>query len=143
MHIVTDLSMKATTMPLNSRHENAADTSSAARLPPGFEDVERFVENWVLVDSRARAAKRQASTMAEVRGFYDAMLPLARSAIDYLRRYGLDELSPEGGRLLKLMLSLAEVSTAIEWYDSTTVPDSFDFSRFNLIAQTPDEAAQT
>ncbi len=76
--------------------------------------------------------------MAEVQAFYDAMLPVARPAVDYLRAHALGELPPAGERLLKLMLALAEVSTAIEWYGSPVVPDSFDFARFRLLAQTPD-----
>jgi len=116
---------------------------STDRLPAGFESVEPLVAAWVLPDSNARAAKRQGSTLVELQSFYDAMLPIARPAVAYLRDHTLEDLPPEGSRLLKLMLSLAEVSTAIEWYGSPTVPDSFDFARFRLIAQTPDTEAQS
>ena len=116
---------------------------STNRLPAGFESVECLVAEWVLADSNARAAKRQASTMAELQEFYDAMLPIARPAIEYLRAHTLEDLPPEGECLLKLMLSLAEISTAIEWYGSPTVSDSFDFARFRLIAQTPDTEPQS
>jgi hypothetical protein len=113
------------------------------RLPAGFEAIESLIAEWVLPDSRSRAAKRQGSTMAEVTAFYEAMLPVARPAVEYLRGHALEDLPPEGVLLLKLMLSLAEVSTAVEWYGSPTVPDSFDFARFQLIAQTPDSDPQT
>lgn len=112
------------------------------RLPEGFSALEPFVDDWVLPDSRARAAKRQASDMDAIREFYAAMQPVAESALAYLARYAPDELPPGGTVLLKLMLALAEVSTAVEWYDSATVPDSFEFSRFELMHQTPDEDAQ-
>jgi hypothetical protein len=112
-------------------------------LPVGFRSVESLVAEWVLADSDARAAKRQASTMSEVQSFYDAMLPIARPAIEYLHAHALEELQPEGMRLLKLMLSLAEISTAVEWYGSPTVPDSFDFARFQLIASMPDTEPQS
>lgn len=83
-------------------------------LPPGFESLEPHLGVWVLPDSAARSNKRQASTIGELRTFYDAMLPIAEAAIGYLREYKLGSLPPEGERLLKLMLSLAEVAPAIE-----------------------------
>ncbi len=112
------------------------------RLPEGFSALEPFVDSWLLPDSRARAAKRQASDMDALREFYGAMQPVAEPALAYLARYAPDELPPSGTVLLKLMLALAEVSTAVEWYGSAQVPDSFEFSRFELMHQTPDEGTQ-
>ncbi len=123
--------------------DGAVGDAAVSTLPAGFESAERFVGEWVLADSRARAEKRQACGMSEIRGFYDAMLPLADAALEYLGRHTPDALPPDGLNLLKLMLSLAEISTAVEWYGSATVPDSFSFTRFELIRQIPDEAAQT
>ena len=111
-------------------------------LPPGFESLEPCLGEWVLPDSAARSNKRQASTIEALRAFYDAMLPHAEAAIDYLRNYQLGSLPPQAERLQKLMLSLAEVAPAIEWYNAPKVYDGFDISRVRVIAQVPDTAAQ-
>ena len=130
-------------MTISSETANVSRHDSSPSLPEGFGAIEHFVDAWVLPDSSARAARRQAATMQEIRVFYDAMQPVAPSALDYLEKYAPDELPPQGMSLLKLMLALAEISTAVEWYGSARVPDSFEFSRFQLIRQTPDGARQS
>lgn len=107
-------------------------------LPDGFSIEKKFLDVWILPDSRARARKRQTTAMSEIQAFYDAMRPLSASAVDYLNNYSLGELNDEGENLLKLMLSFAEISTAVEWYGRPSVPDSIDNTRFELIFQTPD-----
>src|SRR5579864_5468890 len=109
-------------------------------LPCGFESLEPFVSEWMLADAVARMAKRQSSTMQNIRRFYDAILPLGGNALQYLRDFQLGSLPPEGERLLKLMLSLAEIGPAVEWYNSPQVPDGFPLSRLRYIRQIPDAA---
>lgn len=111
-------------------------------LPSGFQSLEDFVPAWVLPDQAARSDKRQSSAMAEIRAFYDAMLPVAEAAVDYLRGHKLGALPPEGERLLKLMLSLAEIAPAVEWYDDPKVYDGFDMGRVKLTHQVSDLAPQ-
>jgi hypothetical protein len=111
-------------------------------LPAGFEVVERYVADWVLPDAVARMAKRQASSIEDLRRFYDAMLPLGESALAYLKGFALGALPAEAERLLKLMLALAEVAPAVEWYDSPRVYDGFDIGKVRYLRQIPDTAAQ-
>jgi hypothetical protein len=111
-------------------------------LPAGFEVLEQFVSDWVLPDAVARMTKRQSSDIRDIRRFYDAMLPLGERALVYLRDYQLGDLPTEGERLLKLMLSLAEVAPAVEWYDSPHVYDGFPISRIRYLRQIADNAAQ-
>jgi hypothetical protein len=111
-------------------------------LPQGFEALEPFVADWVLPDASARMAKRQACTIEQLRGLYDAVLPLGEKALDHLRQYQLGALPPEAECLLKLMLALAEVAPAIEWYNDPKVYDGFDISRIRYIRKIPDNAAQ-
>jgi hypothetical protein len=111
-------------------------------LPTGFEPLEVFVPDWVLADANARMAKRQSSTIEVIRTFYDAMLPYGERALLYLREFQLGALPPEGERLLKLMLSLAEVAPAVEWYKSPRVYDGFPIERVRYVRQIPDAAAQ-
>ena len=115
----------------------------AALLPKGFEGLEPLVANWVLDDTLARIEKRRTSSIEYIREFYDAMLPMAEKALEYLQGYALGDLPPEGERLLKLMLSLAEVAPAVEWYNSPDVYDGFDLTRLRFPVQMDDTAAQS
>lgn len=116
--------------------------NSNAPLPAGFEALEPFVQDWVLADAAARMAKRQGSSMADIRSFYDVIVPLGEQALDYLRDYKLGELTPQGEKLLKLMLSLAEIGPAVEWFNNPQVYDGFPIGRVRYVRQIPDTAAQ-
>lgn len=111
-------------------------------LPEGFEALLPFVSTWVLPDASARMAKRQASSIEEIRRFYDAIVPMGERALDYLRPYKLGELPPEGENLLKLMLALVELGPAVEWYDNPQVYDGFPIGRIRYVRQISDTAAQ-
>lgn len=111
-------------------------------LPPGFESLEPLIAEWVLPDSVARSDKRQASTIEELRRFYDAMLPHAENALAYLRTFSLGAMPPECETLLKLLLSLAEIGPAIEWYNSPQVYDGFDVTRVRYVAYISDTGRQ-
>lgn len=111
-------------------------------LPAGFDAAEPFVADWVLPDAAARMAKRQGSRIEEIRHFYDTMLPLGEAALAYLRQYELGALPEDGERLLKLMLALAEVAPAVEWYGDPRVYDGFPIERIRYRRQIPDTAAQ-
>jgi hypothetical protein len=111
-------------------------------LPSGFESIEPFVAAWVLPDAAARMAQRQASRIEDLRTFYNAMLPMGEVALAWLRSYELGALPIEGERLLKLMLALAEVAPAVEWYDDPRVFDGFPVERITYLRQISDTAAQ-
>jgi len=111
-------------------------------LPAGFEVLEPFTAGWVLPDAVARMARRQASTIEDIKRFYDAMLPQGAAALEYLKQYALGALPPEGERLLKLMLALAEVAPAVEWYNNPQVTDGFSIQRIRYLRQIPDNAVQ-
>jgi hypothetical protein len=111
-------------------------------LPKGFRKLEPFVEDWVLPDSRARAAKRLATDYADIEDFYHAMLERAPRALAYLAERRLGELDAADERLLKLLLALAEVGPAVEWYGQPAVVEGFPARRFALVEQIPDTAPQ-
>ena len=111
-------------------------------LPEGFNKLECFVETWVLPDAAARMAKRQASRIEDLQAFYHAMLPMGEAALAWLRGYELGALPPEGERLLKLMLALAEVAPAVEWYDDPRVFDGFPVERITYLRQISDTGVQ-
>jgi hypothetical protein len=111
-------------------------------LPAGFEALEPFVADWALPDAVARMTRRQATSIEEIRRFYEAMLPLGGQALDHLRGFQLGDLPPDAERLLKLMLSLAEVAPAVEWYGDPRVYDGFPIERIRYRRLIPDTAAQ-
>jgi hypothetical protein len=111
-------------------------------LPPGYETLEPYLDTWILADSRARAEKRVSTAYSDIKEFYDAMLPLAPQALCYLADYQLGALDQAQERLLKLLLSLAEIGPAVEWYRQPTVVDGLDARRFPLKEQISDTLAQ-
>lgn len=114
----------------------------SALLPEGFADLEPFVAGWAHADVVDRMAKRQSSRIEDIKAFYDALLPRGEAVLAYLRDFALGTLPPETERLLQLMLMLAEVAPAVEWYDDPMVYDGFPVSRLRFIRQIPLNAAQ-
>jgi hypothetical protein len=90
----------------------------SAMLPAEFADLESFASTWCLPDEPARWERRLASSMDELRAFYDACFPRAEEAISYCDRFDLNALPPEASNLLSLLFSFALVSYAIEVWDS-------------------------
>ncbi len=111
-------------------------------LPPGFEQLADFVEDWVLPDAAARMGKRQSSSMAEIRALYCALTPVGDQALAYLGQFQLGELPAEAENLLGLMLSLAEIAPAVEWYDSQEVANGYPVERIRYLRQIPNFSAQ-
>lgn len=66
----------------------------------------------------------------ELEEFYAALLPRAEEALVHLSNFKLGKLPEKEACLLKLLLSLAEVTPAIEWYGQPRVIDGLDPERF-------------
>lgn len=111
-------------------------------LPPEFAEFEDLVPGWALADSTARLEKRLTTPLADIRAFYDRVLPQAPRALAFLAERQLGALSAEEEQLLKLLLSLAEMGPAIEWYGTGSYPDPFDARRFPLVITLPDNEPQ-
>ena len=116
--------------------------SKMSSLPAGFEALEPYVADWALEGSLARMAKRRSSSMDDIRAFYAAAIADADRALAHLRAFKLGEVPPAEERLLKLMLSLAEVGPAVEWFDDPHVYDGFDATEIKYTRLIPDTAAQ-
>lgn len=107
---------------------------TARLLPEAFADLERFAPVWCLATEPERWARRQASTMAELQEFYDAVFPRAEAAMDHCDRFPLDAMPEDAIRLLQLLHSLALVSYAAEvWHDRLPV-DTGD-ARIDRVAE--------
>ncbi|MGH7878190.1 MAG: hypothetical protein ACREQD_01690, partial [Candidatus Binataceae bacterium] len=60
--------------------------SSQSQLPEPFRDLEPYLE-WSLATERGRTAKRHASSMAEIKAFYAAMLERLDEILKFLNDY--------------------------------------------------------
>ena len=93
-------------------------------LPREFSDLEPWVEGWCLDSEPERYAKRLASSMDEIQAFYDAVMPRAEAAIQYLDKLPLDDLPEDAWRLLKLLYSLILMSFPVEIWKQPYIPDT-------------------
>lgn len=85
-----------------------------AQLPTGFESLGPFVEHWAAAGESARAEARTSASGEEQARFYHAVLPFMEPALAYLDDRPLNSLSEQDARLMRLMLSLANVYHSVE-----------------------------
>lgn len=97
-------------------------------LPAQFHELEQWMA-WSLATEQERSAKRQASTMKDIKAFYDAMLIRMEEVLPYLEQFSVDTLPEDAMRLFYLMLSLAEVAPAVEQFGQPSVVDGYDIRR--------------
>lgn len=102
------------------------------QLPKVFSSLASFTNKWVLPSEAERHQTRLTTKLEELTLFYNAMLPEMEEIIGYLNGFDLKELNEENQNLLLLSLSFIEVSTSVEFFKSSTVPDGFDHRRFNV-----------
>jgi hypothetical protein len=89
---------------------SATETS----LPAGFEALQPFVEFWAADTAAERAHCRDISDEAARLAFYDAASDLVPKALAVLDAKPLGQFDAGEQRLMKLVLSFAHVSMAVE-----------------------------
>ena len=94
------------------------------RLPSGFTDLEPFVDRWCLATERERYAGRLASSLEEMKAFYDAMFARVSAALDHCDRFPIDDLPDDAARLLRLVHSFVMVSFPVEVWNRPQIPDT-------------------
>lgn len=98
-------------------------------LPPEFAALQPFA-HWALPTETARNHHRHESTAAEIEAFATAMLARFDEIVARLNELPLDEMPEQWRPLYWMLLSLAEVAPAVEFYHGPTVPDGYDTRRF-------------
>jgi hypothetical protein len=98
-------------------------SSESSLFPAEFADLEPFAE-WCLPSEPERYAKRLASTMVEMKAFYDAITPRAEEALSYCDKFPLDDLPDDVLNLMYLLYSMIMVSFPVECWKQPRVPDS-------------------
>ena len=106
----------------------------AAILPQGFQDLCDLVGEWALGTTADRFAKRSASTLDDMKRFYDRVFPRLEAILTMLGAKPLHALAEEERRLLSLALSVAEVSLAVERYGAPLPIRGLPASRFEIEA---------
>ena len=96
----------------------------SAMLPDQFAELERHAGDWCLATEAERYAKRMASSMDEMRAFYDAITPRAEAAMAHCDTFALDAMPEQALNLLYLLYSMIMVSFPVEVWGQARVPDS-------------------
>jgi hypothetical protein len=93
-------------------------------LPAGFEELEHFVPYWAVAGQNERRHQRCDTSFDEIQRFYDAVYPRADEAMNYLEGFPLRNMPGPEARLMRLVLSLAQASMAVEILGAARVPNS-------------------
>ncbi|MEQ1882651.1 MAG: hypothetical protein ABL878_16970 [Burkholderiales bacterium] len=107
-------------------------------LPAGFEDLAAWL-SWALPTEHARRAKRAASSMADIRAFYDAMLPRMDAVLHFLSEQGVERVPPDVQRLFLLTAALADIAPAVEMYGEP-LAEGLDVLRLTAVDIYPQRA---
>lgn len=109
-------------------------------LPAEFADLAPFID-WALPSADERQTRRRTASRAELKAFYDAVLPRIDAILVAVDAYPLGSLPAEMGPLYHLALSLAEVAPHIELYGGAPgVPYAFEETRFVAVHGQQDTA---
>jgi hypothetical protein len=102
-------------------------------LPPAFADLGGFADAWALPNEKARHDKLTASSIDELRAFYEAMLPRMDEIVLYLNRFPLDAMPADAAVLFDLAMTFMESAHPIDLHWRTTdIEDKFPAERFIL-----------
>ena len=95
-------------------------------LPSAFGELEEFAQTWCLPTEAERWKQRMASSITEMREFYDAFFPRLEEAIEYCDKFPLDDVPEDALNLLHLIYSLVMVAMAVEIFGQPKPTDSAD-----------------
>lgn len=112
---------------------------TANLLPPGFEPLEPFVDEWALGTANARAQRRLGSSEAERVDFFTAAKDLLQDGLNYLDKKPFAEYGDDENRLMQLFLSFAHVALAVEIQREAESKHA-DGARHMTITTAPSEA---
>ena len=110
-------------------------------FPTQFAELEPH-SSWALPTEGERFRKLTSSSIAELRAFYDAVLPRTREIRDYLSRQPLEEMPDDDVPLYHLLIAFVECAHPIElnWRE-TDIDDPFDPDRMTFGGTMPVSAA--
>ncbi len=102
-------------------------------LPAGFADLEPLVSDWALPNEQARYLKLHASTLLQLKAFYDAMLPRMDAVMEFLKTQPVEGMAPEAEVLFQLAMTFSETAHPLDlgWKD-VDFPSAFAWERMEF-----------
>lgn len=105
----------------------------AQTLPAAYRELQPFVVDWALETEGERLKKLIATSIEDLRAFYDAMFPHAAAIRDDLSACKLDSLTGEEKTLFFLLMTFVEVAHPIELnWNETDIDDAFPLERMTI-----------
>ncbi len=105
---------------------------AASKLPADFSSLDAW-SGWVIPSEESRREKCAATSMDELRRFYDAMLESADSILEYLNSFPLDQLPVAEQNLFYLLQSFIEASVSIEMFEQPEMDYAMGIRRFQPV----------
>jgi hypothetical protein len=107
--------------------------SAARPLPAQFAALAPFVAEWALPSEAARLKKLTATSIVELKDFYDAMFARAEEIKAYLMPLRLDAMPEDARTLFDLLLTFIETAHPIELnWTTTDIDDAFALDRMTI-----------
>lgn len=103
------------------------------QLPAGFEDLERFVPEWIHETEAGRNAFRVSRSLVDLKEFYEILIPRLDAISARLEETTLDKLSQREATLLELAFMVMEVAPAVEYYNQPDVPHSVNVEMLKIL----------
>jgi hypothetical protein len=102
-------------------------------LPNGFAELEPFVSEWALANERDRYLKLHGCTLAQLKAFYDAMLPCMDAVMEFLKSQPPEGMAPAAENLYRLAMTFAETAHPLDlgWKD-VDFPSAFAWDRLEF-----------
>jgi hypothetical protein len=105
-----------------------------AKLPAQFSDLEPF-NKWSTGADADRIKEINNRTDAELRAFYDAVLPRMDAVVAHLNEFPLDKLPASETALFNLAKMMMEVATIVE-HGRSIIAQYVDIARFVPLDET-------
>lgn len=103
------------------------------KLPAQYRELEPFVADWALETEAERLKKLIATSIEDLRLFYDAIFPRSAEIRDDLSAKKLDALTAEEKTLFFLLMTFIEVAHPIELnWKETDIDDAFPLERMTV-----------
>jgi len=94
-------------------------------------ELRPYIDRWAIATQKEREIRRRRATPAELKTFYEAIVPNLEDIIEVLNLWPLNEMPDNARLLMNLTLSLAEIAPHVEFYDcDSAVPFAFEEARF-------------
>jgi hypothetical protein len=109
-------------------------TPRLSAMPPQFADLESWARKFAGTTEKERYETRANADMAELRSFYDAVLPRMADVFDHLSKYSTEEAVPSEARALaNLACAFMEASLSVEVFGVPVSGEGLDWKRIGII----------